>query len=169
MRIRCRLAARVEASVAHLGDASARTLVDGQEVVTFSDAVNSWVMWSIDDRSTAAVESSDLDVARLIEVARSVTSVLVSECQTLTAVEPLGAPSTTDDGASFAPRGTTGVVDLTITQLREMSEIWSAQVGRELTDPDIWGTRAADVCCSASGTQARPSESPPNTSHPGSR
>ena len=138
----------VESGLARLGDGVIRTMVNGEEAVTFAGEVNSWVMWTIDEGSTGFVESSDLDVETLIEVAESVTSVPLGEWRVLTGIESADVSSTTrplgDTG--FAALGDSGVVHLTIAQLRDVSEIWGSLVGAEVTDPDTWGRRVADAC-----------------------
>lgn len=138
----------VQSSLARFGDRGTRITVNGQEAVTFSDEVNSWVMWSVDEDSTGGVESSDLDMETLIDLAESVTSVTLGEWRALTGTASGEAPSTTrpQGDTGFAPLGDNGIVHLTSTQLRDVSEIWGAMVGVEVTDADTWGRRAADVC-----------------------
>jgi hypothetical protein len=138
----------VEASLARIGDEVIRIMVNGEEAVTFSDEVNSWVMWTVDGGSTGAVESSDLDIETLIEVAESVTSVSLGEWRVLTGIESADLSSTTPPlgDTGFAALEDSGVVHLTIAQLRDVSEIWGLLVGVEVTDPDSWGRRVADAC-----------------------
>jgi hypothetical protein len=138
----------VESILARLGDEVTRITVNGQEALTFSNEVNVWVMWTVDEDSTGAVESSDLDVETLIEVAESVTSVPLGEWRVLSGIESADVSSTTPPlgDTEFAALGDSGVVHLTIAQLRDVSEIWGSLVGAEVTDPDTWGRRVADAC-----------------------
>lgn len=129
-----------ESGLARFGDGVTRITVNGQEAVTFSDEVNSWVMWTVGEGSTGAVESSDLDVETLIEIAESVTSVTLGEWRAMTGIASAEVTSTA------RPLGDNGIVHLTDAQLRDVSEIWSSTVGVEVTDPDTWGRRVADAC-----------------------
>ena len=136
----------VESSLARLGDGATRITVNGQEAVTFTNEVNSWVMWTVDEGSTGAVESSDFDVETLIDIAESVTSVTLGEWRAITGITSADVSSTTLGDTGFAPSADNGIVHLTSAQLRDVSEIWGSMVGVEVTDPDTWGRRVADAC-----------------------
>lgn len=138
----------VESSLARLGDGATRIAVNGQEAVTFSNEVNSWVMWTVDEGSTGAVESSDLDVETLTEIAESVTSVTLGEWRAASgAASDEAVPTTLPQGnTGFAPLADSGMVHLTSAQLLEVTGIWSSMVGAEVNDPDTWGRRVAKAC-----------------------